>query len=106
MSVTLNGTHFGTSQGTVTFNGINASITNWTDNVVSAVVPAGLSTGTATITVAVAGLGSNGVSFTVTQPLFVTPNQVSMLVGTTRFMQVTDENGVILTTRGALPIPQ
>jgi hypothetical protein len=39
---------------------------------------------------------SNGVQYTVTQLLFVTPNQVTLHVGDTRSMQLIDENGVLI----------
>lgn len=97
-TVTLTGSAFGNSQGqsTVRFNGIVATITNWGPSTITARVPAGLNPGTATITVN-GNLGSsNGVQFTVTNPLFVTPNQVTMLVGQTRPMLLLDENGVQL----------
>jgi hypothetical protein len=47
--------------------------------------------------VGVNGSLSNSVQFTVTQPLYVTPSQMTMLVGNTQSMQLLDENGVALT---------
>jgi IPT/TIG domain/Beta-propeller repeat len=94
-SVVITGSSFGNSQGQnkVNFNGIAASVTSWSDGSIMAKVPAGLSQGISTITIAVNQLPSNGVQFTVTQPLFVTPNQATLLVGQTRSLQLLDENG-------------
>ena len=67
-SVTIAGTNFGATQGgsTVTFNGTTASPTNWSATSITAPVPAGATTGSVVVTVA--GLPSNGYSFTVSPP--------------------------------------
>jgi hypothetical protein len=64
-SVTISGTNFGMAQGSsvVTFNGVTATPTNWTDNIVVVPVPAGATTGAVVVTVN--GLASNGQIFTV-----------------------------------------
>ncbi len=64
-SVTISGSNFGSTQGTssVTFNGTPASPTAWNDTSLSVPVPAGASTGP--VVVAVGGVVSNGVTFTV-----------------------------------------
>lgn len=64
-SVTITGSNFGVNQGdsTVRFNGVAASVTNWSAGSIAAVVPNSASTGPVTVTVA--NLTSNGVSFTV-----------------------------------------
>jgi len=62
-SVTIKGSNFGSSQGTVTFAGTEASITNWTDTSINAKVPLHAQTGNVVVTVN--GTASNGVSFTV-----------------------------------------
>jgi uncharacterized protein (TIGR03437 family) len=97
-TVTLAGSYFGSAQNgsTLSFNGIAASITNWSDGSITARVPTGLSPGVATVSVSVNQSSSNGVQFTVTQPLFVTPNRVTMLVGQTRSMQLLDQNGSLV----------
>jgi hypothetical protein len=66
--VTIAGTNFGASQNasTVTFNGVQASATNWSDTSVTAIVPSTASTGNVVVTVN--GTASNGVLFTVTPP--------------------------------------
>ncbi len=98
-TVTLAGSSFGSTQGSsaVTFNGITARIVAWSDTTIIARVPAGISPGIATAIATVNQLTSNGVQFTVTQPLFVTPNQATLTVGQTRSMQLIDENGVLIT---------
>src|SRR5579872_4434041 len=65
-SVTVSGSAFGSNQGssTITFNGITATPTSWSDTSIAAPVPSGATTGSVVVTVG--GNGSNGVSFTVT----------------------------------------
>jgi hypothetical protein len=65
-SVTITGLSFGVSQGTstVTFNGVTASPTAWSDTSITVPVPTGATTGNVVVTVG--GVASNGVSFTVT----------------------------------------
>jgi len=63
--VTISGTGFGATQGTstVTFNGISATPSSWTGASIVAPVPSGASTGPLVVTVA--GVASNGTTFTV-----------------------------------------
>jgi YD repeat-containing protein len=58
-SVTIGGSNFGTS-GSVTFNGVTASTTNWTSTSIIATVPAG---GAGNVVVTVNGTSSRGFSF-------------------------------------------
>src|SRR5258708_29624511 len=44
-SVTITGTNFGASAGTVTFNGLTATITSWSETSIAVTVPAGATTG-------------------------------------------------------------
>jgi len=62
--LTLNGNGFGTSDGKVTFNGVEAVTGGWTDSSITMSVPAGATTGP--IRVTVEGQVSNGWPFTVT----------------------------------------
>ena len=64
-SVEITGVNFGTSQGTstVTFNGVAATATSWSDTSITAAVPMGATTGEVVVTVE--GTLSAGVSFTV-----------------------------------------
>ena len=66
--VTINGVHFGAAQGTgtVTFNGVTATPTSWSDSAITVPVPA--TAGTGPVVVTVGGQASNGVTFTVTGP--------------------------------------
>jgi RHS repeat-associated protein len=68
-TIAINGSYFGTSQGssTVTFNGITAAITSWSDTSIQAQVPSGAVSGPLAVTVG--GQPSNGVTFQV----FYTP---------------------------------
>lgn len=65
-SITITGSNFEASTGTVTFNGKTATTSNWADGSITAVVPNGASSGN--VVVSNGGLQSNGVSFTVLVP--------------------------------------
>ena len=64
-AVTINGATFGATQGssTVTFNGVTATPTNWTNTSIVAPVPVGATTGPVVVTVG--GIASNGATFSV-----------------------------------------
>ena len=62
-AVTITGTTFGTTQGTVKFNGTTASITSWSSTSIGVTVPSGATTGNVVVTAS--SQTSNGVSFTV-----------------------------------------
>src|ERR1700680_2062152 len=62
-AVTITGTNFGSTQGTVTFNGTTASPSSWNSTTIIVPVPNGATTGNVVVTVS--GVASNGVSFTV-----------------------------------------
>ncbi|HZU28995.1 MAG TPA: IPT/TIG domain-containing protein [Bryobacteraceae bacterium] len=72
-AVTISGSKFGSSQGTVTFNGVAAAVSNWTTSSIVAAVPPGSATGPVVVTVS--GVGSNSVQYAVTGP---TPSIVSV----------------------------
>ncbi|MBD0369821.1 MAG: IPT/TIG domain-containing protein [Pyrinomonadaceae bacterium] len=65
-SVTINGSNFGATQGTstVTFNGVAATPTSWSNTSITASVPSSANTGQ--VVVNVRGMTSNGADFTVT----------------------------------------
>lgn len=64
-AVTVTGANFGAAQGnsTVTFNGLAATPTSWSNTRIVAPVPAGAATGNVVVTVD--GVASNGLTFTV-----------------------------------------
>src|SRR5262249_33333969 len=62
-SVTVAGPDFGTS-GTVTFNGVAATTSNWTSTSIQASVPASVPPGPGPVVVTVNGPPSNGSTFT------------------------------------------
>ena len=66
-SVTIEGSNFGTSSGTVTFNGTTASTTSWASNEIQTKVPSGATTGPVVVRTS-GGQSSAGVTFTVTLP--------------------------------------
>jgi hypothetical protein len=68
MSITITGTSFGATQGTstVTFNGVTATTTSWSNTSIVVTVPVGATTGN--IVVRVSGVDSNGSLFTITIP--------------------------------------
>ena len=67
-TVVIGGANFGASQGTgtVTFNGVAATATSWSDSAITVTVPAAAATGPVVVTVG--GEASNQVTFTVTGP--------------------------------------
>ncbi len=71
-SISLTGTGFGSTQGSsqVTFNGVTATISSWSDTSVVAIVPTNATTGPVTLTEG--GITSNGVQFTVIEPVSIT----------------------------------
>ncbi|MEK6837071.1 MAG: IPT/TIG domain-containing protein, partial [Nanoarchaeota archaeon] len=79
--VTISGSRFGAAQGTstVTFNGILATPTSWSDTSIVVPVPAAASTGPVVVTVG--GMSSTGVTFTVT-PKIISLSPSSGQVGT------------------------
>jgi hypothetical protein len=66
--VTIAGTSFGATQGngTVTFNGIAATVNTWSNGTLTVVVPAGATTGNVVVTAG--GAASSGLQFIVTAP--------------------------------------
>ena len=86
-SVVISGSGFGPSQSTSTidFSGVLATVTNWSDTQITAVVPPGSETGPVTVTVA--GVAGGTQDFTindsiqVTDSLGNTTNYVSTMVG-------------------------
>ncbi len=66
--VTIAGTNFGATQGAsvVTFNGIAATVSSWSASTIVATVPLMATTGPVIVTVA--GVASNSMTFTVTNP--------------------------------------
>jgi hypothetical protein len=65
-AVTISGSNFGTTQGTVTFNGTAASISAWGNASITAAVPNGLSPGQVQVVVTANGNASAPMLFTVT----------------------------------------
>ncbi|MFL6388272.1 MAG: beta strand repeat-containing protein [Terriglobales bacterium] len=73
-SVTVAGTGFGNTQGTstVTFGGISATPTNWSNTSIVVPVPSGVALGAIPVVVSVPGAGtSNSFTFTVVSPLAI-----------------------------------
>ena len=66
-NVTIEGSNFGTSSGTVTFNGTTASTTSWDTDEIQTSVPSGATSGPVVVRTS-GGQSSAGVSFTVTLP--------------------------------------
>ncbi|QEE28001.1 hypothetical protein FTW19_08330 [Terriglobus albidus] len=62
-AVRIQGYNFGTTQGTVTFNGVQATLGNWVNTSIVATVPAGAVTGPVVVTAG--GIASNSFSFSV-----------------------------------------
>jgi RHS repeat-associated protein len=66
--VTISGTAFGSPQGSsaITFNGLAAAVTNWSNGAIVAIVPPNVTAGQVQVTVN--GMASNGVSFSLPSP--------------------------------------
>ena len=64
--VKIKGTNFGDQEGTVTFNGVMASPSQWNHEIIRTQVPQGATTGPVVVTVG--NRSSIGVTFTVTEP--------------------------------------
>lgn len=82
-TVDINGSYFGTSQGTstVTFNGVPAAATSWSDAQIVVPVPSGATTGPVVVTVN--GVTSNSMMFTVkVTPAITSVSPPSATVGT------------------------
>jgi len=77
-AVTIAGSNFGSTKGTVTFNGTTATPTSWSATSIVVPVPAGATTGN--VVVAAGGAASNGVPFTVTTPAQISFVQVAYVV--------------------------
>jgi RHS repeat-associated protein len=92
-SVTITGSNFGSSQGssTVTFNGAAANPTSWSDTSIVAAVPAAATTGN--VVVAVGGVASNGVAFTVTTSGPTVYYYIQDTLGSTRV--IADSTGTV-----------
>ena len=73
-TVTLTGTGFGLSQNDsqVKLNGVVTTVGYWSDTSIKIYVPSNASTGSSPLTVAVGGVTSNSMSFTVLEALSVT----------------------------------
>ncbi|MCY3758667.1 MAG: IPT/TIG domain-containing protein, partial [Acidobacteria bacterium] len=65
--VTIEGSNFGSSTGTVTFNGTSASTSSWATGEIETTVPSGATSGNVVVTTS-GGQASAGVAFTVTVP--------------------------------------
>lgn len=67
-TVTIFGTTFGSTQGssTVTFNGLAAAVSNWSNGVIVALVPPNVTAGPVVVTVN--GMSSNGLGFSLPPP--------------------------------------
>jgi RHS repeat-associated protein len=61
--ITITGTNFGSTQGTVSFNGIGATPTSWSATSIGVTVPGGATTGN--VVVNAGGVASNGINFIV-----------------------------------------
>ena len=64
-TVTIKGKYFTGTQGTVTFNDKTATVSSWTDTLITCVVPGGLTAGSVQVTVTNAAGSSTGKKFTV-----------------------------------------
>src|SRR5262249_51284744 len=82
-SLIVVGSNFGATQGNggVTFNGVPAGVSSWSNTSITAIVPIGATTGNVVVTAA-GGVSSNGVSFTIPAPIIININPDFARVGT------------------------
>ena len=105
-SVTITGSNFGASPGTLTFNGTPVGmITSWTAGSIVAAVPVGATTGNVVVTAN--GVASNGMSFTVlATPNITNLSPTSGVAGTTLTISGANfgasQGGSTVTFNGAL----
>lgn len=80
-AVVISGSNFGSTPGSLTFNGTLAAVGSWTDTRITAIVPSGATTGNVVVS-ADGGVSSNGVGFTIATPatLFPLSGSVASLV--------------------------
>ncbi len=99
-TITINGTNFGSTQGTstVTFNGVQAPINSWSNTAISVIVPNGATTGNVVVTIG--GLAANRVAFMVVPP---TPVGVGFVQGNYFAIQSSPSRTVVTAT---IPYPQ
>ncbi|HTD25004.1 MAG TPA: Ig-like domain-containing protein [Terriglobales bacterium] len=87
-SVIIQGSNFGNGgQGSVTFNGTTATTTTWSNNSITATVPAGATSGNVVVTVA--GIASNGVNLPILTSLAISPRNPVVPNGTPKQFTVT-----------------
>ncbi len=100
MALTIFGSNFGAVQnsGTVTFNGLPAEVSSWSDSSINTTVPDGVHTGPVVVTTQ--GGPSNGVQFTFApgirsqaQTLYITPDEISLEAGGSGSFKVVDASG-------------
>lgn len=93
--VDIAGSGFGTTQGSgvASINGTPMNVVSWSDSQIFAAVASGTTTGT--LTVQQGAVSLSGPTFTITAsfPYKASPASLSMLVGETRTVTVTDSSG-------------
>jgi hypothetical protein len=103
MSITITGSNFGTTQGTVKFNGTTATtITSWATDTIVLPVPSGATTGP--VVVHTSGVDTNGINFTVStlNTISLNPQTISLpLKSVQRFAAMgTYANGTVQNVGG------
>jgi len=81
LTVTIKGKYFGADQGSVTFNGILAAVSSWSDAAITCAVPVSATTGSVQVTNLVGA--SAGKTFTVKLPSITSLSPTSGTIGMT-----------------------
>ncbi len=97
-SVTVNGTKFGTTVGSVKFNGVTAGITSWTNTKIVATVPSAATTGPVVVTAGT--LSSNLVPFNVSSctlsSISISPPNFNLVVGQGHALTASNNCGQVI----------
>ncbi len=107
--VVISGANFGDNQGIVTFNGVPAVVSSWSDTSITATVPLSATSGNVVVT-AVGGVSSAGVPFTVSGPVVSSIQPSAGVAGDTVVISGTDfgpqQNSSTLTFNGVSALVQ
>jgi hypothetical protein len=99
--VTLSGSGMGMlplpDNSNVKFGATPANVTLWSPGSITVSVPSGLADGTVQVVATIDGIPSNALNFVVSNPMLLSPNQMTLVVGETQPLQALNSDGTPLT---------